>query len=126
MFLSKILSIHQMMALLVVSGGLALSAVGSASSAGSGDELSTSTLLLGCLITLIGSMCYGLVYAMSEGVLSQADAPHPIQVQTMAGVWGFGAVGLYFMFHTLPNVRHPWLTLNSSASSDLILSLPSV
>eukprot|EP01122_Echinamoeba_exundans_P002858 TRINITY_DN12853_c0_g1_i1.p1 TRINITY_DN12853_c0_g1~~TRINITY_DN12853_c0_g1_i1.p1 ORF type:complete len:365 (+),score=48.09 TRINITY_DN12853_c0_g1_i1:82-1176(+) len=103
MFLSKVLSIHQMIALLVVSGGLALSAVGSASSAGAGDELSTSTLLLGCLITLIGSMCYGLVYAMSEGVLSQPDSPHPIQVQTMAGVWGFGAVALYFMFHTLPN-----------------------
>lgn len=104
-FLGKVLSLHQMIALVVVSGGLTLSALGSASSASPGDELSTSTLLFGCFITLIGSMCYGLVYASAEGVLSLPEAPHPIQVQTMAGIWGFGAVSLYFMFHTLPNVR---------------------
>jgi drug/metabolite transporter (DMT)-like permease len=98
-FLKKHISQEQWCAILTVTIGLSLSAVGTPTSSDSSSWMVT----MGALFTLAATTLYSFVYILSENILTQKNAPTPQQLQTLDGVYVAILVTAYLVCYTIPN-----------------------
>jgi drug/metabolite transporter (DMT)-like permease len=106
-FLGRSPQPKQWAALFLITCGLAISAVGTSSSAKAVTTTpvadTTRDTLIGILLTLLCAIFYSSSYIIVEWTLSSPDAPSERNVQAYAGLYGLTMISIYTLLHTIPN-----------------------
>ena len=111
MFLKTNITASQWLAILIVTGGVSVSAWGSLSSTG-GPSLSTS--FYGIVVTLSCTLVYATSYISSEKLINLPNAPSPQTVQGFGGLFSFSAAAIYVLV-LAASFRFNFLCLHSSS-----------
>lgn len=96
LLLGKSLNKSQWIGLMTIVLGLSLSALGSTATPGNNQTL-------GIILTLLGTMLYGLSYVAAEKTLNTIDAPTSSQLQVFSSLVGLGVLFTYFLVYVSPN-----------------------
>jgi len=90
----------------MVTFGLSLSAFGTPTASSSDQENKSWMVSIGALCTLAATMMYSFVYIISEGILTQKNAPSPQKLQTLDGLYVAALVTTYLLVYTIPNFQN--------------------
>lgn len=96
-FLKKIVSKEEWFGIVLVTFGLAFSALGE-----SGNEQDNTIVLMGCLNTVIGAAFYGGNYVTGEYTLKLAERPHPRELCLKIGSSCVAIIAIYQSIFVLP------------------------
>ncbi|ORX78522.1 hypothetical protein BCR32DRAFT_295010 [Anaeromyces robustus] len=97
-FLKKQFTIQQWISLIVITGGLSLSAIGRGS---------TATGIMGTIgisVTIFGTICYAIIYVLNERILKDQDGPTPTQHSVWVGTCSTTIIFTYILFFVYPTL----------------------